>query len=114
MTPSSKKQGTALRQRMTEDMTLAGLSVRTQQSYIYAVRALAAHYKRSPDLISEEEVRAYLLERRDRGAARGTFKTSHYGIRFLYCQTLNCDWALFGKKKDSPAQAEAAARVLVR
>ena len=99
MTQSSKSRGTALRRRMTEDMILGGLSPRTRQTYIAAVRSLAAEYKRSPDLISEEEVRAYLLNRRDQGAARGTFKTSHYGIRFLYCQTLNRDWALFGKKR---------------
>jgi hypothetical protein len=40
-----------------------------------AVRRLAAHYKRSPDLLSEEEVRDYVLHLRDqRGVARGTFK----------------------------------------
>ena len=31
---------------------------------------------------SEEEVRCYLVSLRDQGAARGTFKTSHYGIQF--------------------------------
>jgi len=43
---------------------------------------LAAHYRRSPDQLNEEEVRAYLLGLRQRGAARGTFKTSQYGLRF--------------------------------
>lgn len=94
-----KQQGTILRQRMIDDMTLAGLSDRTQQVYIHAVRALAARHKKSPDLITEEEVRSYLLELRNGGAARGTFKTNHYGIRFLYCQTLHREWALFGKKR---------------
>lgn len=84
---------------MIEDMTLKGLSARTQQAYISGVRGLAAHYRRSPDLLTEEEVRSYLLNLRDRGAARGTFKTNHYGIRFLYSHTLDCDWALLGKKK---------------
>lgn len=99
MTQLSNLQGTALRQRMSEDMILAGLSSGTQKLYISAVRALAAWYMRSPDLIREDEVRAYLLEMRDGGVARGTFKTNHYGIRFLYCQTLNRDWPLFGKKR---------------
>lgn len=99
MTLSLKPQGTALRQRMIDDMTLAGLSLSTQKLYISAVRGLAARYRRSPDLITEEEVRAYLLGIRDGGAARGTFKTNHYGIRFLYCRTLNWDWPLFGKKR---------------
>jgi Phage integrase, N-terminal SAM-like domain len=106
MTHSTQGAVTALRQRMIEDMTLAGLSPRTQQVYIYGVRGLAAHYKRSPDLLTEEEVRSYLLDLRDRGAARGTFKTNHYGIRFLYCHTLDRDWPLFGKKRlGSPSRS---------
>ena len=99
---------TPLRQRMIEDMTLAGLARSTQDLYVRAVRGLAGHYRRSPDQLSEEEVRRYLLERRDAGAARGTFKVQHYGIQFLYRQTLDRDWPLFSKK-DSPAAAEASA-----
>ena len=48
-----------LRQRMIEDMTLAELAAGTQQHYIQAVRRLAAHYRRSPDQLTEEEVRTY-------------------------------------------------------
>lgn len=87
-----------LRMRMIEDMTLAGLSPGTQATYIDAVRKLAAYYLRSPDQLSEEEVRAYILNLRERGAARGTFKANYYGIRYLYRYTLNRDWALFSKK----------------
>jgi hypothetical protein len=97
---------TPLRLRMIEDMTLAGLAPTTQAIYIDAVRQLAAHYKRSPDVLSEEEVRAYLLGLRERGVARGTFKTSHYGIQFLYRSTLDRDWALFSKKRSaSPSRS---------
>ena len=88
-----------LRLRMIEEMRLAGLASSTQANYVQAVRALAAHYRRAPDKLSEEEVRAYLLGLRERGVARGTFKTHHYGIQFLYRQTLNRDWPLFSKKK---------------
>src|SRR5260370_27852697 len=93
---------TPLRSRMIEDMTLAGLAPRTQEVYLQAVRRLAAHYKRSPDLLSEEEVRAYLLHLRDqRGVARGTFKTNHGGIRFLFHRTLDRDWPLLLKKESA-------------
>jgi hypothetical protein len=98
-----------LRARMIEDMTLAGLAVGTQKIYIQSVCRLAAHYRRSPDQLSEEEVRAYLLDLRQRGVARGTFKTGQYGLRFLYRHTLNRVWGLFGEKKDRLATAEAAA-----
>jgi Phage integrase, N-terminal SAM-like domain len=81
-----------LRARMIEDMTLAGLAAGTQKIYIQSVRRLAAHYRRSPDQLSEEEVRIYLLGLRQGGAARGTFKTSQYGLRFLYCGCDNEYW----------------------
>jgi Phage integrase, N-terminal SAM-like domain len=98
-----------LRARMTEDMTLAGLALGTQKLYAQAVYRLAAHYRRSPDQLSEEEVRGYLLGLRQRGVARGTFKTSHYGLRFFYHHTLGQAWGLFGEKKDRLTTTEAAA-----
>jgi hypothetical protein len=94
---------------MIDDMTLAGLALGTQKIYTQAVRRLAAHYRRSPDQLSEEEVRGYLLDVRQRGAARGTFKTSQYGLRFLYRHTLGRAWGLFGEKKARRPTAEAAA-----
>lgn len=102
-----------LRKRMIDDMKLAGLSSTTHTIYINAVRGLAAHYRRSPDQLSEEEVRAYLLGMRERGAARGTFKANHYGIQFLYRNTLNFDWALFSKKRSvSPSRSGSRIRSL--
>src|SRR6266576_173670 len=88
-----------LRVRMIEDMKLAGLAASTQAVYIDAVRKLAARYRRSPDELTEEEVRAYLVGLRERGIARGTFKSNHYGIQFLYRHTLDRDWPLFSKKR---------------
>jgi len=106
MTQMLEGRMSPLRRRMIDDMVLAGLSRRTQESYLYGVRALAARYNRSPDQLSEEQVRSYLLEMKDRGAARGTFKTSYYGIQFLYKNTLGRDFDLFGKKRfESPSRS---------
>lgn len=91
---------TRLRKRMTEDMTLAGLAAGTKTNYLQAVRSLAAYYMRSPDELSEAEVRTYLLHLRDeKGIALGTFKSNHGGIQFLYVRTLESDWPLFSKKE---------------
>ena len=53
---------------MIEDMSLAGLAIeeRREKIYVQAVRRLAGHYRRSPDLLSEEETffRGYLLDLR--------------------------------------------------
>src|SRR3977135_1480810 len=92
-----------LRARMIEDMKLAGLAATTQEIYLQAVRALAKHYNGSPELLAEEEVRRYLLDVRERNA-RGSFKTSHYGIQFFYRNTLGLDWALFKKRSGSPSR----------
>jgi hypothetical protein len=47
------------------------LSANTQVAYIRAVRGLAKHYRRSPEVLTEAEVRSYLLHLRERalGAA---------------------------------------------
>ena len=62
------------RQQMIEAMILAGLSEGTQAAYLRAVWQLAKYYRRAPDQLSGEEVRAYLLDLRRRGVARGTFE----------------------------------------
>jgi len=95
---------TPLRTRMIEDMKLAGLAVKTQEVYLQAVSSLAKHYKKSPALLSEEDVRRYLLDVRER-YARGSFKTSHYGIQFFYRNTLGLDWALFKKRSGCPSRS---------
>jgi hypothetical protein len=100
----------ALRTRMIEDMQLAGLSAKTQEVYLQAVTALVKHYgNRSPDQLTEEEVRCYLLAVCQRNA-RGTFKTCHYGIQFFYRNTLGKDWALFKKRSGSPSRSACRRR----
>src|SRR3974377_1724507 len=86
-----------LRARMIEDMKLAGLAATTQEIYLQAVRSLAKYYNRSPATPAWGDVGRYLLDVRERNA-RGSFKTSHYGIQFFYRNTLGQDWALFKKK----------------
>lgn len=52
---------TELRKRMIECLQLHGLSERTQEAYVRAVRPPAEHYHKSPDVITEEELRQYFL-----------------------------------------------------
>ena len=68
---------TPLRQRMLEDMQLRGLSARTQECYVAAVRQLAEHYRRSPAQITEEDLRQYFLYlANDKKVARATAERS--------------------------------------
>ena len=86
-----------LRLRMIEDMCLHSFSPRTQQSYVRSVLALADYYGRSPDRISEEEIRRYFVHlTRERKLARATITIALCGIKFFYTTTLKRDWSLTG------------------
>ena len=86
---------TPLRQRMLEDMQLRGLAARTQESYVRAVEQLAKHYQKSPELLTEEELRQYFLYlRNEKHASRSTSTVALCAIKFLYEQTLKRQWAI--------------------
>jgi site-specific recombinase XerD len=79
---------------MIADLQLAGYSQKTQQSYLMAVRGLAKHYMRSPDELSEEEVRAFFLHLiNERKSASSTVRIYLYGIKFFFTKTLQRQWA---------------------
>ncbi len=87
---------TVLRQRMIEDMQLRGLSEKTQDAYTRAVRQLAEHYAKSPDQISEEELRQYLLYLKNiKLASPSAFSIALCGIKFFYQHTLQQEWVTF-------------------
>jgi integrase/recombinase XerD len=84
---------TPLRQRMIEDMQLRGFSARTQECYVAAVRQLAGHYHRSPDQLTEEDLRQYFLYlANEKKVARATATIALCGIKFFYEQTLGRHW----------------------
>ena len=98
--PQAKQKGSPLRQRMIRDMELAGLTLRTQQTYISAVTILQDHYTMRPDRLSEKQVLQYIFWLRDeKGVAKGTFQTNWYGLKFFYYRMLGVDWLLFTRKK---------------
>jgi integrase/recombinase XerD len=87
---------TELRRRMMEDLALAGYSPKTQKSYLDSVRALAKYYMRSPDQLSEEEVRRFFLYLiNGRKAAKSTVTIHLCGIKFFYEKTLGRVWPVF-------------------
>jgi integrase/recombinase XerD len=84
---------TPLRQHMREDMQLRGLAARTQESYLAAVRQLAIHYGRSPDQLTEAELRAYFLYlRNEQHLAPNTINVALHAVKFLYTYTLQRPW----------------------
>ena len=86
---------TELRKRMIESLQLRGLSERTQESYIRAVRQLAQHFHKPPDLISEDELRDYFLYIiKVKKWSRPTITIALCAIKFFFEHTLNRQWTI--------------------
>ncbi len=87
---------THLRQRMIDDMQLRGFSAKTQEAYLRAVCQLAEHYNKSPEDISEEELRQYFLYLKNvRQLSRSTCTQILCATKFLFQHTLKKDWKTF-------------------
>ena len=84
-----------LRQRMIEDMQLRGLARKTQEAYVRAVRQLAEYGGKSPEHISETELRQYFLYlKNEKRVSPSGFTVALCGIKFFYEYTLHREWAL--------------------
>ena len=91
-----------LKNRMAQDLKLAGLEPGTQRVYLREVRQLAGYYMVSPDRLNERQIQDYILYVRDElGVAKGTFEPMFAALKFLYVNTLGYEWPLFTKKKSA-------------
>jgi site-specific recombinase XerD len=73
---------------MIEEMKLRNFSPRTQQSYLAAMIGLVKHHRRSPDQLTQEEIRAYLLHLEKRGLSPSSRNVAISGMKFFYHQML--------------------------
>lgn len=84
---------TPLRRFMIDEMHLRGYAESTIEGYVHSVAQLARYYRRSPDLLAEEEVRQYLLHVvTEKKAARGSFSVVLGGLRLFFHELLGRDW----------------------
>lgn len=78
-----------LRVQMLRDLKLRNLSLRTQETYIAAVAALAKHYRCSPDVLSVEQIESYILHLLEvRKLAWSSCNQAVCAFRFFYGVTL--------------------------
>jgi integrase/recombinase XerD len=97
---STVRRTTALREQMCADLQIAGLSERTQESYLRSVRQLAEHFGRPPDQISEAELRQYFLFlKNEKRLAPASLALTFHGIRFFFRHTVPRDWATLKQLK---------------
>lgn len=90
----------ALYKRMSDDLHLAGVSQRTHEGYLRAVRQLADFCEMSPDQITEEQLRQFFLHlKNERHFAYGSMRVAFSGIKFFYTRTCRRDWETLATMK---------------
>src|SRR6202023_843091 len=92
LTPPRQPRGrptTPLRAKYIRDLVIRGRSKHTQEAYIRYVCDLARYYRRSPELISYEEVTGWLYHLiRERLLSASSVNVAVSAVRFLYAVTL--------------------------
>jgi site-specific recombinase XerD len=74
---------------MIEDMQLRGLALHTQRAYLQAIQRLALYYHKSPDQITDEELRQYFLYlHHEKHIARSTATVILSALKFFFEHTL--------------------------
>jgi len=74
-------------------MQLHGYSPKTQARYTDAIRGLAKYYRKSPDLMTEEDLRRYFLHLTlEKRVARSTATIALCALKFLFQNTLQRPW----------------------
>src|ERR1700686_4785432 len=80
---------TPLRAKFIQDLVIRGRSKTTQKAYTRCVCDLARYYRRSPELISYEEVTGWLHHLiKERQLAASSVNIAVSAVRFLYAVTL--------------------------
>ena len=98
--PQSPYFNGSLYQRFSDDLHLAGVAKRTHDGYLRAVRQLADHARCSPDNITEEQLRQWLLYLKvDRQFAYGSLRVAFSGVKLFYTRTCRRDWKTLSETK---------------
>lgn len=103
--------------RMAEDLHLTGKAERTVHGYLRAVRQLADYCRKSPDEVTETELRRFFLHlKNNRKAAYGTLRVALSGIQFFFRTTCPRDWNILAmlKLKNVSTLPEVITRKQVR
>ena len=97
--------------QMQRDMALRNLSPKTQALYHRAARALEDHFKKPPDQLNENDVKAFLHSIvTDRKLSQSSLKIHYSALRFLYETTLKKGWVI--DKIPYPKTVKTLPRVL--
>ena len=90
---------TSIRQRMIDQMRMAGLARNTQASYVREIKCLAKAFSISPDRLEPEQVRSWHLARIDLGLSESTTNVGLAALKFFYEDTLHQPWMIDGLRR---------------
>jgi integrase/recombinase XerD len=102
--PASKKEtlftSSPLATRFRDDLVIAGLSEETQISYLREMKKLSVHFNLSPDSITENSLRQYMLyQTNDLELEPNSLKVTHSAVKFFYRKTCVRDWQTLNNLK---------------
>ncbi len=76
------------------DMQIRNLADNTQKTYLLQVSSFARHFRRSPEVLGPEEIRAWIIHlTNERKLASASVQLAVGALRFLYRITLRRDWS---------------------
>jgi site-specific recombinase XerD len=82
--------------KFAEDLQLNGMAERTQEGYLRSVRKLSEYCSKSPDLVTDDEIRKYFLYLKNtKKHARNTTTIALCGIKFFFKKTLGKSFEVF-------------------
>src|SRR5436190_15938370 len=88
-TDLSHPSGSALRERMIEDMSVRGFTEDTRRDYIRCVKRFAAFIGHSPDTATAEDLRRFQVHQTQTGMQPPGINSSVSALRFLFTVTLD-------------------------
>ena len=88
-TDPSHPSGSALRERMIEDMNVRGFTEDTRRDYIRCVKRFAAFIGRSPDTATAEDLRGFQVHQTQAGMQPPGINSSVSALRFFFTVTLD-------------------------
>src|SRR5689334_18674755 len=86
---------TPLRRRYIEDLQIRNYAAGTVRMYVEHVSRLAQYFQRSPEELTEDDVRPYLVYLvREKRYSWSLYNVTVCALRFLYRVTLDRNWPL--------------------
>lgn len=103
--PKDSNPDCPLLQQFAQDLKIAGLSERTQESYCRVMRKFNEACKKPLDQATEEDVRKYYIEIVDqRKLSASTTNVIHQGMKKFYSITCPRDWKVLKLARIQPEQ----------